>query len=167
MSTSLYELTGQYLEALDFLTDPANEIDQQTAIDTMEAMDGSIDDKMLNVGRFIVELEHQAEGIKKAMDRMAARRKTAESRAQWLRDYLKSAMESVMEHTGKHKVSDVDIALSLAKLPPSVIVEDENLIPDEFKRTKTEISIDKMAIKQAGGCPGCRVESAGFRISIK
>lgn len=163
MSATLYEMTGQYLEALDFLTDPANDIDQQTATDTMEGLDGSIDDKMLNVGRFIVELEHQAEGIKAAMDRMAARRKTAENRAQWLKDYLKSSMEQ----TGKHKLSDSDIAVSLAKLPPSVIVEDESLIPAEFRRTKTEISIDKTAIKQAGGCPGCRVESAGYRISIK
>lgn len=163
MSATLYEMTGQYLEALDFLTDPENGVDEITIKDTLESIDSEIDEKMLNVGRFILELEHQAEGIKSAMDRMAARRKTAEARAQWLKDYLKSAME----HTGKHKVSDADIALSLARLPPSVIVDDELLIPSEFKRTKTEISIDKTAIKQAGGCPGVRVESAGFKISIK
>ena len=163
MSATLYEMTGQYLEALDFLTDPENGVDEITIKDTLESIDSEIDEKMLNVGRFILELEHQAEGIKSAMDRMAARRKTAEARAQWLKDYLKSAME----HTGKHKVSDADIALSLARLPPSVIVDDELLIPSEFKRTKTEISIDRQAIKQAGGCPGCRVESAGYRISIK
>ena len=161
--SSLYELTGQYLEALDFLTDPANEIDQQTAVDTMAGIDAPIEVKMLNTARVIIEMEHQSEGIKAAMDRMAARKKTLDNRAEWLKGYLKAAME----HTGKHKLSDADIALSLAKLPPSVIVDDELLIPSEFKRTKTEISIDRQAIKQAGGCPGCRVESAGYRISIK
>lgn len=159
----LYEITDRYREAFDYLTDPENGVDEITIKDTLESIDAEIDEKMLNVGRFILELEHQADGIKAAIDRMSARRKTAEARAQWLKDYLKSAME----HTGKHKVSDADIALSLAKLPPSVIIEDESLIPDEFKRTKTEIIIDRQAIKQAGGCPGCRVESTGFRILIK
>ena len=37
MNTSLYELTTSYMQALDFLTDPENEIDQQTAIDTIES----------------------------------------------------------------------------------------------------------------------------------
>lgn len=163
MTTSLYNLTGQYLEALDFLTDPDNEIDQQTAVDTMEGLDGDIEPKMLNVARAILELEHLAEGIKEARKRMESRQKAAENRAEWLRNYLVSAME----RTGKTKVSDAYNALSLAKLPPSVIIEDELLIPAEFKRTKTEISIDRQAIKQAGGCQGARVESAGYRISIK
>ncbi|MGZ8158369.1 MAG: siphovirus Gp157 family protein [Methylobacter sp.] len=163
MTTSLYNLTGQYLEALDFLTDPENGIDEITIKDTLESIDSEIDNKMLNVGRFILELEHQAEGIKEARRRMEARQKSAENKAQWLKEYLVAALE----HTGKRKLADVDIALSLAKLPPAVIVDDELLIPDEFKLKKIEIRIDKAAIKQMGGCPGCRVESAGFRISIK
>lgn len=163
MSATLYEMTGQYLEALDFLTDPENEVDQQTAVDTMEGLDGSIDEKMLNVGRFILEMEHQSEGIKAAIDRMGARKKAIDNRAEWLKGYLKAAMEQ----TGKTKVSDAYTALALAKLPPHVVIEDEALIPDEYKEDMTTTKIDKKAIKQAGGCPGCRVESAGFRISIK
>ena len=162
MST-LYNLTGQYLKALDFLTDPANDIDQQTAVDTMEAMGGSIDEKMLNVGRFILEMEHQSEGIKAAIDRMGARKKAIDNRVEWLKGYLKAAMEQ----TGKTKVSDAYTALALAKNPPHVVIEDEALIPDEYKEDMTTTKIDKKAIKQAGGCPGCRVESAGYRISIK
>ena len=163
MSATLYEMTGQYLKALDFLTDPANAVDQQTAVDTMENMDAPIDEKMLNVGRFILEMEHQSEGIKAAMDRMAARKKTLDNRAEWLKGYLKAAME----HTGKAKVSDAYTALALVKNPPHVVIEDEALIPDEYKEDVTTTKIDKTAIKQAGGCPGCRVQSAGFRISIK
>jgi len=163
MSTSLYELTGQYLDALDFLTDPANAVDQQTAVDTMEGLDGDIEPKMLNVARAILELEHLAEGIKEARKRMEFRQKAAENRAEWLRNYLVSAME----RTGKTKVSDAYNALSLAKNQPSVIVEDESLIPDAYKDEVTEVKINKRAIKQAGGCPGCRVESAGYRVSIK
>lgn len=159
----LYEITDRYREAFDYLTDPENGIDEITIKDTLDSIDSEIEPKMLNVARFILGLEHQADGIKEARKRMESRQKSAENRAEWLRSYLISAMD----RTGKTKVSDAYNALSLAKKPPSVIVEDELLIPAEFKRTKTEISIDRQAIKQAGGCPGARVESAGYRISIK
>lgn len=163
MSATLYEMTGQYLEALDFLTDPANAVDQQTAVDTMEAMDGSIDEKMLNTARFILEMEHQSEGIKAAMDRMAARKKTLDNRAEWLKGYLKAAMEQ----TGKNKVSDAFNALSLVKNRAHVVIEDPILIPEEYKETVSELKINKKLIYSAGGCPGARIEDGGFRISIK
>jgi len=167
MSATLYEMTGQYLEALDFLTDPANAVDQQTAVDTMENMDAPIEEKMLNVGRFILEMEHQSEGIKAAIDRMAARKKAIDNRAEWLKGYLKAAMEQ----TGKTKVSDAYTALALAKNPPHVVIEDEELIPEFFKSMKEVWTIKKADIKEAlkagQECPGARIDDGGFRISIK
>lgn len=163
MSATLYEMTGQYLKALDFLTDPANEVDQQTAVDTMEGLDGDIDPKMLNTARVILEMENQSKGIKEAIDRMVARKKAIDNRAEWLKGYLKAAMEQ----TGKTKVSDAYTALAMAKNPPHVVIEDEALIPDEYKEDVTTTKIDKKAIKTAGGCPGARIEDGGFRLSIK
>lgn len=163
MKPSLYELSSTYLQALDFLTDPDNAIDAQTISDTMEGLDDQIETKMLNVGRFITMLEYQAEGIAEAEKRQRDRRKTLENKAAALRDYL----QGCMTQTGKAKLSDSEIALSLAKLPPSVVVDDESKIPAEFWREKVEYSIDKTAIKAAGGCPGAHVESLGFRVSIK
>ena len=160
---NLYNLTGQYLEALDFLTDPENEIDQQTAVDTMEGLDGDIEPKMLNVARAILELEHLAEGIKEARKRMESRQKAAENRAEWLRNYLVSAME----RTGKTKVSDAYNALSLAKKPPHVVIDDEDEIPEFFKSMKEVWSVKKDVIKEYGGCPGAHIEAGGYRVSIK
>lgn len=161
MSASLYELTANYTAALDFLTDPENEVDQQTLLDTLEGLDGEIDDKLANVGKFILTLENQAEGIAKAEKNMAARRKALENRAAQLRDYAQASLIAI----GKQKVSTSEIALSLAKLPPSVTILDESLIPFEFQRAKIEP--DKSKIKEAGGCPGAIVESKGYRLSIK
>jgi hypothetical protein len=162
MSASLYEMTANYMAALDFLTDPENEIDQQTLIDTMEAIDATIDDKLINVGKFVLSIENQAEGIKEAEKRMEARRKALENKAEWLREYMKASMEN----TGKTKLSAPDIALSLAKLPPIVFIDDIALIPPEFFEPQPP-KLLKTAIKQAGGCPGARIESAGYRLSIK
>ena len=158
---TLYELTTNYLQALDYLTDPENEIDKETALDTIESLDGTIDDKMLNVGRFITSMEAQAGAIEAIEKRQKARRPALSNKAAWLRDYLNTAMTA----TGKDKVSANDIIIKLAKLPISVQVDDESEIPDEFWRI--ERSIDKVLIKAAGGCAGVRIESAGFRVAIK
>lgn len=161
MSASLYELSSTYLEALDMFTDPDQDIDQQTIIDTLESLDDELDSKLINVGKFILSLENQADGIAQAEKRMGDRRKALANKADWLRDYMKSQME----RTGKTKLSSPDISLSLAKLPPSVIIDNEDIIPFEFLRSKIEPN--KSLIKAAGGCPGARVESVGFRVSIK
>lgn len=158
---TLYELTTNYLQALDYLTDPENEIDKETALDTIESLDGTIDDKMLNVGRFITSMEAQASAIEAIEKRQKARRQALSNKAAWLRDYLNTAMTA----TGKDKVSANDIIIKLAKLPISVQVDDESEIPEEFWRI--ERSIDKVLIKAAGGCAGVRIESAGFRVAIK
>jgi hypothetical protein len=162
MSASLYAMTANYMAALDLFTDPCQDIDEQTIADTLEGIEGEIDEKLANIGKFVLTLEHQAEGIKKAEGNMAARRKALENRAERLREYVLGNMQAL----GKNKLATNEIALSLAKLPPSVFIDDIALIPPEFFEPQPP-KLLKTAIKQAGGCPGARIESAGYRISIK
>lgn len=158
----LYELTQDYLKALDFLTDPNNEVDTQTAVDTIESLDGTLEDKILNVARMITSLEYDAAAIKEVSVRQSDRAKVVENRAKGLREYLLTNMQA----TGLDKASASDILVSIAKKPASVKILDEGLIPPEFVRHKTETMPDKAAIKNAGGCPGAVIES-GYRVSIK
>jgi len=160
---NLYELTTNYMQALDFLTDPENDIDQQTAVDTMESLDGELDEKLLNVGRFIASMEAQASAIEEVEKRQKARRKALENKAEWLRGYLQSNMSK----SGHSAIKAPDIALKLAKLPASVQVIDESKIPARFFKEQVFISLDKAGIKAAGGCEGVKIESAGFRVAIK
>jgi len=73
---------------------------------------------------------------------------------------------SNMEH-GHTFIKAPDIALKLSKLPSSVHIIDESKIPAEFWKEKVTRSLDKILIKSSGGCDGVRIESAGFRVSIK
>jgi len=100
--TTLYDLSAQYISALNFLTDPENDIDR-----------------------------------------------------------------SSMEGAGFPKVTSFDVSVSLAKLPPAVVVVEEAIVPDQFWREKIVREIDKAAIKQAGGCEGAMIMMNGFRVSIK
>jgi hypothetical protein len=160
--TALYQLSKTYLGALDFLTDPDNEIDNQTALDTIEGLDGEIDDKIINVAKMVTQLEHDAEGIKAIAKRQAERAKALEQKASWLKDYLKTNMQAI----GHGKVETPELSVKLASTPTAVKIIDESLIPSEFWRQKFELSIDKTSIKNAGGCPGVVIES-GVTVRIK
>lgn len=90
---TLYELSGEFAEVLEALTDPAADIPMQAIADTLEGIEGMFNDKAVNVAKFIRNLEASAEAIKAAEEAMAKRRKAMESRAKGLRDYLKANME--------------------------------------------------------------------------
>jgi hypothetical protein len=158
---SLYELSTNYAAAFNFMAAPENEIDLQTLQDTMEGLDGEVDEKMLNVARFIESIKHEASGIKEVEKRTADRRRVLEKKADLLKDYLNDNMQRI----GKLKVSAADISVTLGKCPPSVFIHDESIIPDQFWVISRAISLS--AIKAAGGCEGAEILSKGFSLRIK
>ena len=76
---SLYQLSGHYLAALDDLTDPELDIQMQTVNDTLEGLTGELEDKAVNVAKFMKNLEATATAIKNAEAAMAKRRKALEN----------------------------------------------------------------------------------------
>ena len=146
-SLSLYQLSGNYIQALDFLTDPELAIPIEAVNDTLEGLTGELEDKAVNIAKFIRNMEATADAIKKAEADMAKRRKAFENRVQWLKDYLKANMEA----TGISKIECPYFKLSIAKNPPSLELFDTEAIPGEYKHieTVTTEQIDKAAIKVA------------------
>ena len=146
-SLALYQLSGNYLQALDFLTDPDADVAIDIVNDTMEALGGELEDKAVNIAKFIRNLEASAAAIKKAEVDMAKRRKAFENRVQWLKDYLKTNMEA----TGITQIDCPYFKLSIAKNPPSLELFDTQAVPGEYKHTETVTTelIDKAAIKAA------------------
>jgi hypothetical protein len=146
-SLSLYQLSSHYIQALDFLTDPELAIPIEAVNDTLESLTGELEDKAVNVAKFIRNMETTANAIKKAEVEMAKRRKSLETRVQWLEDYLKSSMEA----TGITKIECPYFKLSIAKNPPALDLFDAHTVPSEYKHTETVTTehIDKAAIKAA------------------
>ncbi|MGZ8212917.1 MAG: siphovirus Gp157 family protein [Methylosarcina sp.] len=142
---SLYQLSGNYLEALDFLTDPEADLPAEAVNDTLEAFTGELEDKAVNVAKFLRNMEAMAEAIKNAEADMAKRRKALENRVQWLKDYLKGNMEQ----TGITKIECPYFKLSVQNNPAAVHILDEDAVPDEFKEKVISWKIDKTAIKKA------------------
>lgn len=142
---TLYQVSTTYLQALDFLTDPEQNLPIEAVNGTLEALTGELEEKAINVAMFLKNMEATAEAIKNAEVEMAKRRKALENRVQWLKDYLKDNML----HTGVTKIECPYFKLSVQANPAAVAVFDEDVIPLLYKQQIVSWKVDKLAIKTA------------------
>ena len=71
MST-LYEITGQYLELYEMM-ESADELEMKVIEDTLDGMDGELEEKAENYALIMAELDAEAAKFEKEADRLAAR----------------------------------------------------------------------------------------------
>lgn len=160
---SLYHMTKDYEAAFLALIDA--DIPPDALNDTLEALEGELALKGANVAAFVLNLEAEAEKIKVVEQRIAARRKVYENKAERIRSYLKENME----RAGIKKIEALDGSFTATLTAPraSVVVDNESALPPSFVKTTT--SPDKAAIgealKDGREVPGARLEyKAGLRL---
>ena len=141
---TLYELTGNYLILAEMLDDP--DADPITVMDTMDAIEGELDEKAENYGRIIRNLEAEAEAIRTEVDRLSRRRKTIDNNI----DSLKKRLQMAMELTNRPKIDTPLFKFYIQKNAPSVVVDLDDLqdMPMEYL-TYHEPTVNKAAIKDA------------------
>ncbi len=153
---SLYQITGEYLSALDALT-ADDDIPPEAIADTLEGLAGAWEEKALNVARYIRNLEAEANAITFARTAMEARERAATAKARRLKEYLRGELD----RTGL-KPKSADIAIRTHRNPAIVVITDESLIPDDYRQERVTYSISKTDIKaalQAGAAVnGARLE---------
>ena len=93
---------------------------------------------------------------------MKKRQDSINKKSERIKEYLKQNMES----TGITNITCPYFDLKIAKNRASVVIDDESLIPDEFKSEETITKIDKRAILKAENVPGTHL-SKGTRLVIK
>lgn len=141
--TSLYEISKEYRQALLALAE-LEDIDEGVINDTLEGLEGIFENKAVNVAAYMLNLDAEAEQIKQAEDKMKARRKAVEARAQAMREYLLRNMQAC----GITEIKAVDCSFRARLMAgrESVRIDDESLIPEDLKRTKVIVEPDKTAI---------------------
>lgn len=162
----LYEITATYAEALAFFDDLDNDLSLDTALDTLEAIEGDFEQKAVNVAAYAKQLDAEADAIKAAMERMDKRRKRLAQRAEWLKDYTRHCMHQL----GKTQITHPWFEIAIHKNPPSVTVYDEASLPFEYVAEVTTNKVDKAAIKTAllaGATVAGAKLSNGTRLVIK
>lgn len=136
----LYELSAAYAELI-----ARDDLDEQALCDTLDSLDGAIEVKAQNSIAVLMEMEDYIDACKKREAQFAQRRKTAENRLKWLKDYWRDNMVAM----GKDKIQTDLGPIALRNNPKSVEITDQSQIPSDFIKVKMEQTIDKIAIKQA------------------
>lgn len=117
----------------------------------IDAVSLDLDTKIENIGCFIKNLESDVEALKKEEDNLYKRRKTAENKIESLKRYLNGYLQAVYpndDDRAKWKFKTAKVVLGYRK---SNTVEISNLaeLDEKYIKTKTETTVDKMAIKDA------------------
>lgn len=160
---TLYEINQEIQAALEAAVDPeSGEIIDEALLAQYEQLQIDRETKIENVGCFIKNLEADAKAIKEEAKNLTARAKTAENKANHLRDYLQFCL-------GGEKFQSPRLSVSFRR-SKKVEIDENRLfdIPEEFLRYK-DPEPDKKAISEAlkagEDVPGCElVESTSMII---
>lgn len=163
---ALYELTQQHRE-LERLAD-GDELPAEVIRDTIEGLEGTIQEKAVSVAAFIRNVEANAEMVAEAARQLADRARRMANRADQVRAYLLFNLQA----TGITKIESHEFTIAVRNNPESVRVADGAELPAEFyvavpqpppRLDKTAL---KAALKAGRQIDGCWLE-AGQRLEIK
>lgn len=139
---NIYELEKDILEVTQMMEDPELNIDDQTLLDTLEAVQGNYDNKLNGYCKAIINYGYSADALREEVKRINQRIKMYEN----IQQRLKSIMASSIQRLGesKHKTDLFRInRLTDTKLDIS------GSVPDEFKKEVIRKEPDRDAIKTA------------------
>ena len=141
---TLYELTSDYLNLLELAEDP--DTDPQAFVDTLEGIEGALEDKADGYAKVMRMLDGDALAIREEERRLEARRKAIENNIK----RMKSALQYAMESTGKVKFKTTLFSFGIQNNPASVVMDEQYIenIPERFLKYK-DPEIDRKAIKDA------------------
>lgn len=122
----LYELTQNYINLQDLLEDET--IGQDLIEAAMKEVGEDIEEKAQNYAVIMKNLESEALALEKEEKRLAARKSSLRNRNKILKDNLENSMKAI----GKTKFKTNLFSFNIGKNPPSVNIDDENLIPDQY-----------------------------------
>lgn len=139
---SIYELNKDYAE-LSAMLEAAETPEEIDAIqNTLEMIDLSIEEKIENTAKYMVNVESDIQGLKTEIDRLTKIKKAKENAV----ERLKNNVEYAMKQKGVEKL-EVGTFKAYYKKSESVEITNLDVIPADY--TRVEIKADKVAIKKA------------------
>lgn len=162
--SNLYELKENWKQVSDMLYE--EEIDEQCILDTLESIEGEIEDKADNYAVIIKELLGDAEVCKQEKIRLEARQKSFENRAKLLKDKL----QEIMIETGKTKFKTAKFSFGIQKnggLAPLWIDEDFSNIPQKYLKVEPDNTKIRQALDTGKNIIFARYEERGESLRIR
>ena len=136
--SNLYELTNNYENLLNMLYD--EEIDEEMILDTLESIEGEIEDKADGYAKIIKELEAKKKARKDEAKRLTDSAKVFENRV----NTLKNNLYNSMKQTGKTKFATNLFTFNIAKNGGKQALTIDGEVPEEYTKTIIENDNDKI-----------------------
>ena len=146
---SIYNISSDLKKIYEDL-DSGNGIDLETGEIKPEIMQqlsisrNELETKAVDYGYVIKAFDDEIDIIEREIERLEERKAYVKKN----KERMKTIVGSAMEEFGIDKIKSETLQLSFRK-SESVDIFDESLVDEKFKKVKTEISLDKTAIKNA------------------
>lgn len=135
----LYELSDTYDQ---LLADEAFYGEDEEFQELLAFIEDSLSEKAENITKIIKSLEKEVEVFKITEQEMRKKRQARERRIDWLKEYL----EQNMVDQGEKKLKTDLFSVWIQKNPKSLQIEDEEVVPEEFKEEETRVKIDRRGL---------------------
>lgn len=161
--SNLYQLTNDYETVFNMLYD--EEVDEQMILDTLEGIEGEIEEKADNYAKIIKEILGDAEKIKKEKERLDKRQKSFENKAK----YLKQNICESMKKTGKTKLKTDLFTFNIVKNGGKQALTINGEVPKEYTKTIIENDTEKIRADLEAGkeLPFAYLEPKGENLRIR
>ena len=136
--SSLYQLTGKFLELREMLFDP--ECDEQLINDSLECLDCSIEEKADNIAKLKRELEGNVDEIDVEIKRLQARKIMLTNRKERVVNYLMASMRAIGKTKFETALNSFGIRKAGGNVPVILDCPPEKL-PDRFQKISIEADI--------------------------
>ena len=162
MST-LHEITGQYLELYEMM-ESADELEMKIIADTLDGMDGELEEKADGYAKIMAELDAEAVKFEKEADRLAARAEQLHNRSKILKDRLKAAMIICDRRKFKTDFYSFAICKNGGVAPMEV---DATAVPDDYMKKIPDTSKIREALNAGEILPFAELKDRGEHLRIK
>lgn len=158
LSLIKYELK-EINNILTFLESENGDLDEQTIKDTKESVGLLLEEKSNQLELILKDLESKEEKCKEIADFYAKKAKQASEK----RKALKELIITTMTGLGAKRLETATGTFTIKNNAPSLIIDDESLIPQKFithiSSTKIEKNEIKKEIKNGAEIPGVHLET--------
>ncbi|CAM3716776.1 hypothetical protein BS639_16985 [Rouxiella silvae] len=166
MSTTAIALAADY-NKLQQLLETSEELTPEMIADTLESIEGMLEEKLDNTFKFIRNLEGLSKTCDEEAKRLADRKRSFENQAKHLRQYVLSCLLAA----GLDKLKTPVNTFTARKGVASVVIDNVELLPDELVDVQMISAPDKKAIKEAleSGVevPGAHIEIGSRSLQVR
>ena len=161
--SNLYKLNEAWQELANMLYQ--DDVDEQMILDTLESIEGEIEDKADNYAYILTEIKNDINACKTEKTRLEKRQKALENRADRLKNYL----AEIMKNTGKTNFKTQLHTFRIQKNGGKRALTIDGEVPAEYTKTVIENDTDKIrqALENGEKLPFAHLEAQGESLRIK